>query len=392
MRIGRSVHADEIDLSAGRRELRGLHRAIVECAGLHGDVAADQRDTGAFCHFELAALNSNRTWIRAEKAKSRDRCDAQKGIGRCIANGVEPHAIGKSQVVCTGEAHHPTDINGGVGPKEKAGGIHQEEIRTAKPGGLNGAEDVGEVSAGDPAQDVGGGKARVIEKVRNVVVRDIEVPEAVKQIWAASRSGPARDVELRLSSWRRRRQGDLRVEPGWRNWWLGQGDRARDDQEEREDEDETWNNPRVFQMWLRHIEPPSGRVTTHNDSKNDTACAEATNEASHVRNTPICCESFILVFWSCPSTDRAVLHCGTLHDERLWQNRPDEENARISKMDVTKAVGSDVSPVRRTERNVFPVVVGRRMPTCSLCYPLTIDFLFRHSHGGTGCESVFSLR
>jgi len=46
-----------------------------------------------------------------------------------------------------------------------------------------------------------------------------------------------------------------------------------------------------------------------------------------------------------------------MHDERMWQNGSDE-NARISQTDVTKAVGGDVSPVRRTEKNVVPVAAG----------------------------------
>src|SRR5215472_14649686 len=82
-----------------------------------------------------------------------------------------------------------------------------------------------------------------LRKLAMLSLGTLNSPKLMKQIWAASRSGAARDVELSLSSGRRRRQGDLCVEPRGRNGRgrRGQGDRARDSQEEREDEDETWN-------------------------------------------------------------------------------------------------------------------------------------------------------
>src|SRR5262249_36286710 len=109
-------------------------------------------------------------------------------------------------------------------------------------------------------QDVGGRKTGVIQKVRDIVVGNVEIAEAVKQIHSATWPGAACDVVLYLS-WRwSGRKVDLRVESGWCNWWLGQGHRAREGQEEREDENETWNNPRVFPMWLLHTAPPVGMV------------------------------------------------------------------------------------------------------------------------------------
>ena len=141
-----------------------------------------------------------------------------------IGTGVESGSICQTQIVRTGEGHHPADVDGGIGAEQEAGGIHEEEIRVPEAGRLNGPEDGGEVAPGDPAQDVGGRKTGVIQKVRDVVVGNVEIAEAVKEIRSAPWPGAACDVVLYLS-WRRSwRKVDLRVESGRRNWWLGQGD------------------------------------------------------------------------------------------------------------------------------------------------------------------------
>jgi len=67
--------------------------------------------------------------------------------------------------------------------------------------GLNGAEDIRDVPAGDTTKDVGGGKTGVIQKVRNVVVGNIEIAEAVKQIRSATWPRAICNVELRLAAY-----------------------------------------------------------------------------------------------------------------------------------------------------------------------------------------------
>jgi hypothetical protein len=50
------------------------------------------------------------------------------------------------------------------------------------------------------------------EKIRDVVVRDVEVPEAMEQISTTSWPRPACDVVLRLSAWKSDRWTDLRIQ------------------------------------------------------------------------------------------------------------------------------------------------------------------------------------
>ena len=62
-------------------------------------------------------------------------------IGGCIGNRIESCAIGESEIICTGEGHHPADIHGGVRPKQESGRVHEEEVGVPEASGLNGAKD-----------------------------------------------------------------------------------------------------------------------------------------------------------------------------------------------------------------------------------------------------------
>src|SRR5262249_9155973 len=96
--------------------------------------------------------------------------------------------------------------------------VHHKQIRIPEPGGLNGPEDVRDVSPGDATQDVRGGEAGVVQKVSNVVGGNVEVAEAVIQIHTTPGSRATRDVVLSLPCWRCRRKRDCCIKPGGRNW------------------------------------------------------------------------------------------------------------------------------------------------------------------------------
>ena len=55
--------------------------------------------------------------------------------------------------------------------------------------------------------------ASVVEKIRDAVVGNIEVAEAVKEIRSTTGPGATRNVVLSLACWRRRRNGHMRVKP-----------------------------------------------------------------------------------------------------------------------------------------------------------------------------------
>src|ERR1041384_788564 len=126
-----------------------------------------------------------------------------------MGNRIESCIVGESEIIRRGERHHAPDIDRGIRPEEKSGWIHEKEVGVPEPRGLNGTKDVGYIAAGDAAKDVGCAKTGVIEKVCDVVVGNIEVAEAVKQIRSTARPRPARDVELGLAAgecdWRRHR-------------------------------------------------------------------------------------------------------------------------------------------------------------------------------------------
>src|SRR5207249_2842706 len=98
--------------------------------------------------------------------------------------------------------------------KQEAGRVHEKEVGVSEASGLNGAIEVRDVSPSDAPEDVGGGKTGVIQKVRDVVRRHIEISKAVEQIGAThtARTGSARDVVLHHSGRRRGREIDLRVQ------------------------------------------------------------------------------------------------------------------------------------------------------------------------------------
>src|SRR4029077_6102416 len=108
--------------------------------------------------------------------------------------------------------YHPANIHGGVLPKQESGRVHEKEVGVSETSGLNGPEDVRDIPPRDATQDVGCGQAGVIEKVRDVVVGNIEVPEAMEQVHATPWPGSTRDIVLDRSGSRSRREIDLRVQ------------------------------------------------------------------------------------------------------------------------------------------------------------------------------------
>ena len=124
-----------------------------------------------------------------------------------------------ADIVGRGEGDHSANVDGGVGSKEKAIGVHQEEIGVREPAWsvrLNHAKDAGRIAAVDAAQDVGSrqvwrkqGPIQInrsrIEEVCDVIGGNVEAPEAVIQIHSTARSGSARNVILGFSSGRSRR-------------------------------------------------------------------------------------------------------------------------------------------------------------------------------------------
>ena len=87
----------------------------------------------------------------------------------------------------------PANVQGRVWSKDNASRIHQKEIRIPKSSGLNGSEDVRRTAAGDAAQDIGGGTASFVEKVRRIRGRNTELAKAMKQIRTIARSRAAGD-------------------------------------------------------------------------------------------------------------------------------------------------------------------------------------------------------
>ncbi len=76
-----------------------------------------------------------------------------------MRDSVEEGTIGESQIIRRRKGHHPPNVDRGSGAKEKAVGVHQEEIggwEPAWPVGLNHAKDTGRSAPVDAAQDVGG--------------------------------------------------------------------------------------------------------------------------------------------------------------------------------------------------------------------------------------------
>ncbi|HRC45086.1 MAG TPA: hypothetical protein PLT27_13620 [Nitrospira sp.] len=155
---------------------------------MNGNVPSDQRDALPLGDRKLTALYSNCCRIRPQKPKRGYWCT---GDGRILRPGdrVESRPICQTQIVSGGETHGSPDIQRGIRPKDDPGGIHQEQIGSAEAGRLEGAENVGRIAACYTAEDVGGREAAVIEKIGDVVGRNAEVSEAMKQIGSRSRSG-----------------------------------------------------------------------------------------------------------------------------------------------------------------------------------------------------------
>ena len=78
---------------------------------------------------------------------------------------------------------------------------------------LDRPKDVGNISPGDTTEDVRCGEAGVIEEVRDVGGWDVEITKAMEQVGPTcpTRTSSTRDVELRLSAWKRDRRTDLCV-------------------------------------------------------------------------------------------------------------------------------------------------------------------------------------
>lgn len=161
---------------------------MCERPSLNGDVPSDQRDALPFGDRKLSALYGDRPGGRSQKPECRYRC---AGDGRILRPGdrVESRPICRTQIITGGETHGSPDIQRGIRPKDNPGGIHQEQIGSSEAGRLEGAENVGGIAARHTAEDVGGREAAVIEKIGDVVGRNAEVSEAMKQIGSRSRSG-----------------------------------------------------------------------------------------------------------------------------------------------------------------------------------------------------------
>ena len=69
---------------------------------------------------------------------------AQECICGCIRGGIEQCAVGKSQIVSTGEGHHTADIHRGVQTNE-SGRVHEKQVGVPEACGLNGPEDVRDI-------------------------------------------------------------------------------------------------------------------------------------------------------------------------------------------------------------------------------------------------------
>jgi len=78
--------------------------------------------------------------------------------------------------------------------------------------GLNHPENVRRITAGDTAQDIIGGKPRIIQEVGDVVRRNPELPEAMKEVGPATRPRSPRDIVLDDSTREVHRRTDLGIE------------------------------------------------------------------------------------------------------------------------------------------------------------------------------------
>ena len=78
---------------------------------------------------------------------------------------------------------------------------------------MNGPKDARRVAASDPAENVARRKDGLVEEVGDIVDRDVEQAEAVKQVGPVSRSGPPRDVVVDLSVRKGCGRADLCVQP-----------------------------------------------------------------------------------------------------------------------------------------------------------------------------------
>src|SRR5206468_2266084 len=107
--------------------------------------------------------------------------------------------------------HHTADIHSGVRSKQESGRVHEKEVGVPEASGLNGPEDVRDIPPSHATQDVGCGQAGVIEKVRDIVVGHIKVPEDVEQLHVIPWPGSTRNIVLDRSCRWSYRKVDVRV-------------------------------------------------------------------------------------------------------------------------------------------------------------------------------------
>ena len=87
------------------------------------------------------------------------------------------------------------DIELGSCTEQDTGGIHQKQIRTAEPGGLNRTEDIRWIPASHAGDYVRGGQTGVIGEVGSFGCVQTEVTEAMEEIRSIPGSSTARDIE-----------------------------------------------------------------------------------------------------------------------------------------------------------------------------------------------------
>ena len=138
-----------------------LDRAVIEGAGLNGDIPTDQRDTRSLHQCESTALNGDHSRIRAKESKRSDRQRSQQSICCCVGDCVESRVVCEFEIGGAGEGHQPADMHGRVRPKQESGRVHEKEVGVPEAGGLDGAIDAREyrissVRSSDACKDVGG--------------------------------------------------------------------------------------------------------------------------------------------------------------------------------------------------------------------------------------------
>src|SRR2546425_3026641 len=164
----------EIDLTPWSRERSPADRQI----------PPDEGEGMAWGHSKRGragtALDADGRDRRAEEPKGGDRGGAEQRI-RWSRHGIEPDVVAQPQIIRGTDVDGPRDVQLGGGPQNHPSGIDQIQIRGPEIGRLQCPEDVRGVAAGDPTENIRGRKTSLVEKVGDVVCRDTELPETVKE-------------------------------------------------------------------------------------------------------------------------------------------------------------------------------------------------------------------